>query len=71
MDLASQALWPLLPTSVGRAGNDFVLGLAAEPKAPDAHVLCVPTSGPSPMSSSWLVASLTLVWLALILGDLD
>lgn len=48
-----------------------MLGLAAEPEVPNAYVPCISTSGPSLMSSSWLVASLTLVLFALILGDLD
>lgn len=73
MDLVPQALWPPCLTNVGHAGygTNFVLGLAAEPKVPNACVLCIPTSGPSLMSSSWLVASLTLVLFALISGDLD
>lgn len=71
MDLVPQALWPPCPTSVrhARCRTDFVLGLAAEPKVPNACILCIPTSGL--MSSSWLVASLTLVLFVLIPGDLD
>lgn len=73
MDLASQALWPLCLANVRHAGyrTDFVLRLAAEPRVLNSYVLCIPTSGPSLMFSSWLVASLALVLVTLIPGDLD
>lgn len=48
-----------------------MLRLAAEPRVLNAYVLCIPTSGPSLMFSSWLVASLALVLVTLIPGDLD
>lgn len=66
-----QALWPACPANVrhARYRADFVLGLAAEPKVPNVCVLCIPTSGL--MTSSWLVASLTLLLFVFIPWDLD
>lgn len=46
-------------------------GLAAEPKVPNAYALHIPVSGPLFMPSLWLVATLSLVLLAVIPGGFD